>query len=271
MNFSGVAPGKKEFSSEQNLVAPMVVHLTRRLAKRRSAAIPAQRMSLGFTLLELLIVLVILVSILAIAWPQMRKRIARNQLKQAATDLVENVAEARRLAVQRGESYLLQFAESSSRYTIGPSSKLLSNKNDGQSGESIEIGSRTPLNDSRSDSTNDLLIQTELDSSLAIRRYLPDMDERGGEIETIQIGLSGDKKLDTKLDQIMFTPDGRAEDAELALYDSASGIGITIQFRALTGQAKIGEVFKFEATPELNSDGEDSGSEEENDLELELS
>jgi len=62
----------------------------------------------GFTLLEILLVLVLLVGILAIVWPAVGRSLASNDLRQGARSLRDALAEARRLATDSGEPVLVR-------------------------------------------------------------------------------------------------------------------------------------------------------------------
>lgn len=76
-----------------------------KLAHRgRSLAAPSQ----GYSLLELMIVLVVLVGLLALAWPSLSRPLANSDLQQAATQLRTHLAAARLSAMQSGEPVLVR-------------------------------------------------------------------------------------------------------------------------------------------------------------------
>jgi prepilin-type N-terminal cleavage/methylation domain-containing protein len=81
-----------------------------KLARRgRSPAIPPQ----GYSLLELMIVLVVLVGLLALAWPSLSRPLTNSDLQQAAIHLRTHLATARLSAMQSGEPVLVRIEHGS--------------------------------------------------------------------------------------------------------------------------------------------------------------
>jgi prepilin-type N-terminal cleavage/methylation domain-containing protein len=74
---------------------------------------PPAAVSRGYSLLELMIVLVVLVGLLAFAWPSLSKPLANSDLQQAATQLRTLLAEARLSAMQSGEPVLVRIEHGS--------------------------------------------------------------------------------------------------------------------------------------------------------------
>lgn len=63
----------------------------------------------GFSLLELLIVLGVMVGLAAIAWPSLRRPLADSSTLQAARELAEFIADGRAEALSKGQPVFVQF------------------------------------------------------------------------------------------------------------------------------------------------------------------
>jgi len=74
----------------------------------------------GFTLLELMIVLIIMGIILGLAMPNILQMYRRHEVKAAAQQVRAELAEARVNAVEQGETYLFRFRPGTGEYEIGP-------------------------------------------------------------------------------------------------------------------------------------------------------
>lgn len=74
--------------------------------------------SRGFSLLELMIVLAILVSLAAITLPNLQRRFQRNELQEAGRLLQETLGEIRQEALQSGRPLFVQFGWDSNRIRI---------------------------------------------------------------------------------------------------------------------------------------------------------
>lgn len=226
----------------------------------------SEKSRIAFTILELLVVLVMMVVILAIAWPQINRRIQRSELKQVAIKLKELIADARLSAMQSGESWELRFSDLSGSYQIGPASSF---------------GGREPngTKQTRFQSVeNGYPILSELDTSLLITTRprnsfsFADDDQNDVEFETIQIGKSNsDSPNGDHEKSIWLDPQGRALETKIIVLDYKSRVGISIKIRGLTGQVEIEETFKVHADFELPEDS--GGSNQKADpqnLDLEL-
>jgi len=80
----------------------------------------------GYTLLELMIVLAILVSIMAISWPRISNRMQLIAPREAALQLNADLAEAREQAVITGEAWVVRVERGSAKYEMGPVSTMRS-------------------------------------------------------------------------------------------------------------------------------------------------
>jgi prepilin-type N-terminal cleavage/methylation domain-containing protein len=78
------------------------------------------RTNRGFTLVELLVVLSIIAIISVIAAPQYGAFVARNKVREATTDLFQNMRLARSMAIKENRAYFITFNEGGgNNYRIG--------------------------------------------------------------------------------------------------------------------------------------------------------
>lgn len=74
----------------------------------------------GYTLLELMIVLAILVSVMGVAWPRIARRLQLIGPREAALQLSAALAEAREQSITSGQAWALRLERGASQYQIGP-------------------------------------------------------------------------------------------------------------------------------------------------------
>jgi prepilin-type N-terminal cleavage/methylation domain-containing protein len=74
----------------------------------------------GYSLLELMIVLAILVSVMAVAWPSIARRMQLIGPREAALQLKADLAEARERAIHSGEAWALRIEQGAANYEFGP-------------------------------------------------------------------------------------------------------------------------------------------------------
>jgi prepilin-type N-terminal cleavage/methylation domain-containing protein len=75
--------------------------------------------SRGFTLIELIIVLVIMVGALAIAWPNLQKPLGRVKLDEASQTLREAIDESRHQAIRQNQSILIRLRKGATEVQSG--------------------------------------------------------------------------------------------------------------------------------------------------------
>jgi prepilin-type N-terminal cleavage/methylation domain-containing protein len=73
----------------------------------------------GFTLIELIIVLVIMVGALAIAWPNLQKPLGRVKLDEASQTLREAIDESRHQAIRQNKSILIRLRKGATEVQSG--------------------------------------------------------------------------------------------------------------------------------------------------------
>ncbi len=211
----------------------------------------------AFTLLEVMIVLAIVASLLAIAWPRMRGLAASTQVREAAIDFKAACAEARDQAVRRGVPIVISYQLGRSQYRISESvpqqfdaADMITIEGPGEFGQAPEAD--RPLN-----------LLHELPAGIAF----DDPANRGDPI-TDGYALDGDARLSdqasnnpeqlasedklvigkTELNgwadsqSITFYPEGRCTSATVRLLAPDFGDSISLTVRGLTSGVVIGPV-----------------------------
>lgn len=84
-----------------------------------SKSLRAYRSKQGFSLLELMIVLVLMVGLLAIAWPNMQRSLRRTTLNEAAQTLREAIDEGRHEAIISGRPVFVQMQQGNHEVRTG--------------------------------------------------------------------------------------------------------------------------------------------------------
>lgn len=226
----------------------------------------------AFTLLELLIVLVLLVALLAIVWPQINRRIQRSELKNVAVGLKEGISDARSAAIETGETWKLQFSEYSNVYALGPVSGF---REDSAQEMTIQTGRRTTGDDS--ESRTSLVAETELPVSVLLTTSKLGQLNSGNSRRlsdsprTIPVGNASDDADDPAKTEVLFYPDGRASETEIVILDRRAKAGIELKIRGLTGQVEIGGFLRIDIELEEDEfEADANASRAEDDLNLEL-
>ncbi|MFN7737967.1 MAG: Tfp pilus assembly protein FimT/FimU [Pirellula sp.] len=120
----------------------------------------------AFSLLEMMIVLVVMVGILAIAWPNLQKPLRRAGLSQATQKLREAIDESRYQAMTTGTPVFIQLRQGESEVRSGGLDAFATDESDltasgSNFGESTSVESPSPIStDSLSPSVGNAMTQT---------------------------------------------------------------------------------------------------------------
>jgi len=191
----------------------------------------------GFTLLELLLVLAILVAVVAIAAPTVNGSLDGYRLKQTAELINGEWTKARNVAIRNGRIYVFQYEVEGTRYWTQPWSSSVDETETSDSSASSEI----------------MQIQTSADGG----KSLPDrMSFFGGETESDSRTATLDADpgaLDTQSSQlgtpIVFYPDGTTSTARVILTNEREQY-VMLNLRGLTGLARVSELLTEDDLPQ---------------------
>lgn len=188
----------------------------------------------GFSLFELLIVMTIIVTITAMAAPNMMERVRNGRVQEAAEDVREVLAFARQQAIDSGVDYHV-------RYEV-----------DGQAVVAIPSEPQpTLVNQAGSNSSQAqvLVMSLVLEPEKMFLRAMKGENAGGEQLEpAVFANLDGNEGLSSRSwsAPILFRFDGSAEDRTFRLMDEENRTS-EISVRGLTGAIKVAPVFMMEA------------------------
>ena len=268
------------------------------LIQLRSPCVPVRG---GYSLLELLIVLTVLVGLLAIAWPSLSKRLANSDLLEAGNQLRTQLSEARLLAIQSGEPVIVRIECNSGMITFAnwhqamrPLTLSDADPLD-ESGEAMVLEEvDTPEIESTSGAANvwaipegivvDRVIRQEATSNQdALNRDASNQDalrgtlglgdpldrENGTELETDLLpetdGTGFEESIaDPRISWVWFLPQGQACEATLYLVDQDARRELKVQIHAWSGGVELGRPRLVSENVEVDTLGfDDQGSPED--------
>ncbi|MEC8863134.1 MAG: prepilin-type N-terminal cleavage/methylation domain-containing protein [Planctomycetota bacterium] len=258
------------------------------LIQLRSPCVPVRG---GYSLLELLIVLTVLVGLLAIAWPSLSKPLANSDLLEAGNQLRTQLSEARLLAIQSGEPVIVRIECDSGMITfanwhqaMGPLTLSDADPLD-ESGEAMVLEEvDTPEIESASGAANvwaipegivvDRVIRQESTSNQdALRDTLGFGDpldrENGTELETDLLSETDstgfeESIADPRISWVWFLPQGQACEATLYLVDQDARRELKVQIHAWSGGVELGRPRLVSENLEVDALGfDDQGSPED--------
>ncbi len=191
----------------------------------------------GFTLLEVLLTMCLLVLLAALAWPALEKPFAGARLRKAAGQIRAEWRTARVEAMDSGEIYFFRCAANEDDYRVECYSAAQAQENSvygsrlgNSAGNTGSIGTVKPREESLPGGVTFVTGEIELDTRAAT---ITSAMEQSAMTET------------TWSDPILFYPDGTTSTARLVL-KSEHGRSIDLQLRGLTGTVSIGQVYASE-------------------------
>jgi prepilin-type N-terminal cleavage/methylation domain-containing protein len=219
---------------------------------RSTPAAPRGPVGNGFTLLELIIVLVIVVTLLAVAWPNLRRPLGRGLLREAGQQLARDLAQARLLAIESGQTLALRFEPGGSAYCIQPADAAVADQTSAAVGsvdsdaDPYATWTETEEQPSEPEQVEDRLphevvFVDPLAEQPADEAWLPGLEDEFRETEAVSDPLiDAEESQETKdwSPPVLFYPTGRAENAEWTLR-SPDGYLLRVTLRGLTGAVTL--------------------------------
>ncbi len=193
-----------------------------------SASLPARAgQRRGFTLIEVLVVLAVIVLVSAMAFPLIKKPLVRREVQTAADSVRSKLFHARIGAMRSNHVYTFQYQPGSSSYRVSPQQQPTSQTDDASQAVAedpvLADGDHQPSEDG---SLPDGICFMADDS--------PDPD--APDATPTAVAQGGDAGWS---DPIFFYPDGTTSDARL-IVASGRGYAIHIRLRGVTGNVVVG-------------------------------
>jgi type II secretory pathway pseudopilin PulG len=186
----------------------------------------------GFTLVEIILVLVILVTMGAIAWPSFTRAYESSKLKATADKMLAVLGKARVQAMTTGQTQAFRCQLNSRDYAVeqipDDSATLDADATSGTSITPIPTAAATP---------GDKPAGLQLPEGYVFSACDRTLDDRTAAAEATITSSN----FDTSVPPVLFYADGTSSDAQVTVANQ-NGRTITITLRSLTGTAHTGEV-----------------------------
>ena len=226
----------------------------------------------GFSLLELMIVLVLMVSLLAIAWPNMQRPLRRTTLNEAAQILREAIDEGRYQAITTGCPIFVQMQQGNHSVRTGSFANFAQAEDADNSLGAMSNHNPTPINPATS-SLNGLGLESSTSGKSTRTWRLPETvvitevnwtsdsvtsDVDGGRLESNDDSIAssvvsaesaysdanaevGDSASGAMHDDWWFpiSATGQSRDASIVLLDTSINETMTITYASATGALEI--------------------------------
>ncbi|MEZ6073787.1 MAG: prepilin-type N-terminal cleavage/methylation domain-containing protein [Pirellulales bacterium] len=246
----------------------------RSTAKQRRGTGPT-----GFTLVEVLLVLGILVLLAAAAWPNLRRPLAATRLREAARGLCNELARARLRAIETGNVLELRYEPGRRRYEIVAQSAatiagehLAPTVNGGNAAGEPGFLSADVAAAQHWPAAPYVALREQLPSGVCFANVHDPLTAGQDDFGAGDFDDEAAKNVDDELGDAAFAsdaefpvasadvgsslgsvavylnPDGTARDATIRLTDE-NGSSITIALRGMTGSTRLGEVTEPEMKP----------------------
>jgi prepilin-type N-terminal cleavage/methylation domain-containing protein len=202
----------------------------------------------GFTLFELILVLIILVTLAAIAFPTLEAMVSSRRLQQSAERLQNELLEARVEAMKTGQAQVFRATINGNTYTIEP---WLSGSEDSDASAGATVMSASGVVETERTSTGQVALSSisadgdakQLDNDVQFMGIETLVDARNAlEIqksgETVPMAGVGTAVSGGISSPLLVYPDGSSTTAQIILADSR-GRRMAIQLRGVTGRSSI--------------------------------
>ncbi len=206
--------------------------LAERVMNQRHQQHQRQCLAAGFSLLELLLAVAVLVAVSSIAVPPLMDRLQSGRVQDAAESVREVMGKARRYAIDGGVDYHFRFELNGPSFVAIPAEPepTLANSYSGEE-----------------DDMRVVLEAGELNENLYLRPA-NDADAGGESLEPLafnDLPNAGELAGKTWSKPILFRFDGTAEDRVIRVVDEV-GRTAEISVRGLTGAIRVSQVFELE-------------------------
>lgn len=211
-----------------------------------TAGVAAQRLRAGFTLLELMLVLVILVAIASIMTPALGEIFERQKLRAAGNSLQMHWDQARLQAMRTGQAQVFECEIGTGNFSVKPL-MLQSDTMNAGAGATVVTGGAVVEQDANgmAIAADTSLVDTEsLDDGIVFQSCLVAGDARAFAVaqeSQSEIGSVNDLNISNVAQRVIFYPDGSSSTAEAQLKNERGDVR-AIQIRGITGHTRTLQV-----------------------------
>lgn len=175
---------------------------------------------LGFSLIELLVILVLMAIMTALIIPEMKGTFDEAQLRSTGRELAGALNLAYTQSVTRQETHRVRLDRGGGRYLVEREAR-----------EAEQGTGFRPVREIRGG-------EGELDSRINIEIRKAPESSSGNREEERGFGFANDPRAETPADTISFYPDGTSERVEILLRDRA-GFGLALRVNPVTARVKV--------------------------------
>lgn len=208
----------------------------------------------GFTLVEMLVVLAILVLLIGISWPSVHRLLSRSRVKEAAKHVRTELGEARLRAIESGTPQVFRFQPGTGFFEVRP-------KEEETAGPAVLKSALEQMSDETIDT--EPITGAEIVDPTAYEKYLPEgmlftgqeVAKKSSELEAAEglVGLSTAEMTEQQnwSEPIVFYPNGRTSNARIRVTDG-NRYFVDVSLRGLTGTVRVGPMNRIEPAGEGN-------------------
>lgn len=216
----------------------------------RTAALQRPRSSRrpGFTLLELLLVLGVLVVIGALSWPRMMRYVQENALKQNVDTVRRELASTRMHAIESGLTYQFRYEPAGQQFLVLPFERPVVPDAEGPTAPSS-----TSSNSPSASATKVKTVEGRISSDFRFDMPTDTTGQTTGGQRLSDHWLTllkngGQYSQTSWSPPILFRANGESQDAQLVIKDK-TGNSIMLSVRGLTGAVRVEPLQRPEARP----------------------
>ena len=185
---------------------------------RRSSSLRSSNGQSGFSLIEMILVIAILIVVASLAAPAIQRTFARQALQKGADRVRIAMGQARVKAIRNGEEYCVFYTPTGSWFDVGPFTSFQEQASNGsRRQQQLEQGILTNFED-------DVL-------PMGVKFAGTSTGTNSRDATVLQSGSS------SRIGMILFYPDGTSQDAKVVIENEKKAY-IQIQLRGLTGIAR---------------------------------
>jgi prepilin-type N-terminal cleavage/methylation domain-containing protein len=206
-----------------------------------------RRSSRGFTLLEVLLVLALLVAIAALAAPALIRPLDNHRLRRAADQVRIDWSRARNRAMDSGRTLIFRYQPSGNTYVVEP---LNSDEDYLEASDPTQAAGLAPTTPTAGGISAMNVTQVPTETKELYENVIFVSSESTTDMRAMT--LVGDPSLMTGDEQwsepIFFYPDGTTSTSRLLLSNNRSLFAI-VSLRGLTGMTKVSDLLSAEELP----------------------